>query len=245
MKHSDNHKSTTPHAIEVSNLSVSLGGQKILSDMSFEIKKGELVAIIGPNGAGKTTLLRAMLELVPHKGKIKILDGTLEENLTRIAYVPQKFNFDHTFPLTVNEFLHLYLKEKNNKEAIEWSLKEVELTSHKDKKIGNLSGGQMQRLLIARALLGEPKILFLDEPTSGVDLQGEKSFFEIIKHLNEDHGVTIVVVSHEINMVYKFATQIICLNRDLICFGEPKLAITNEVLSKLYGDDVSFRPHQH
>ena len=107
------------------------------------------------------------------------------------------------------------------------------------------SGGQLQRLLIAKALLKEPKLLLLDEATSGVDMAAEMTFFELIEHLNKTHNVTIMLISHEVQMVYKFATQILCLNKDLVCNGRPKEAITQEVLERLYGKNIEFQAHEH
>jgi zinc transport system ATP-binding protein len=114
-----------------------------------------------------------------------------------------------------------------------------------DKKIGELSGGQLQRLLIAKALLKQPRLLMLDEATSGVDMAAEMTFYELVSHLNKTHGVTIMLISHEVNMVYSFATQILCLNKDLVCNGRPKEAITQQVLERLYGKDIRFQPHEH
>jgi zinc transport system ATP-binding protein len=231
-------------AIDIKNLNISYNGQEILKNINFQIPLGAVAAVIGPNGAGKTTLLKAMLGLIPYEGTIKILGKKISDVFKEIAYIPQKFTFDPTFPITPEEFLKLYL-QSNKEGQIHRSLLEVGLENHKNKKIGDLSGGQLQRLLIARALLNNPQIVFLDEPTAGVDLHGETSFYDIIRHQNKAHSVTIVMVSHEINMVYRYANQILCLNKDLICNGIPKVAITNEVLTKLYGNEVSFREHKH
>jgi zinc transport system ATP-binding protein len=232
-------------AIQIENLNIRLNGQDILTNINFVVPKGAVAAVIGPNGAGKTTLIKAILGLIPHEGKIKILGKKISEQYKHIAYIPQKVIFDNSFPITTEEFLHLYLHNDKEEFRINHALLEVGLQDHKQKKIGDLSGGQMQRLLIARALLNKPQIVFLDEPTAGVDLHGEMSFYDIIKHQNEKHGITILMVSHEINMVFKYASQILCLNKDLICNGIPKDTITNEVLKKLYGNEVSFREHKH
>jgi len=230
--------------LAVKNLSVSYDNLQVVRDVNFEIFSGDILAIIGPNGSGKTTLIKAILGLIPYQGTTKIFGQPISKVLDKIGYVPQRFNFDKTFPLTVNEFLKLSLRKKNPNRLL-YGLKEVEMTEYGDQMIGKLSGGQLQRILIARALLNEPKIVFLDEPTAGVDIEGEKSFFEIIKHLNKKHGMTIILISHEINIVYKFATKIICLNRDLVCFGQPKDVFTKKILKKLYGQEMEFRHHHH
>ena len=231
-------------ALSLSKVGVSLSGHQILSEITFEVARGQIAALIGPNGAGKTTLVRTMLGLVAHSGEIKVLGQKPKDVRQRVGYAPQKFEFDRDFPITVAEFLRL-----SSKAAIEARLgevlAEVGMSGQERKPLGELSGGQLQRVLIARALLGQPEVLFLDEPTAGVDIEGEQGFYELIHDLNEKHGTTIVMVSHEVNMVYAFATQVICLNRDLYCAGAPKEVITREMLSKLYGGKFELKDHHH
>ena len=148
-----------------------------------------------------------------------------------------------TFPLTAKEFLS-FLKVKSTP-WWEEVLEESGVNRFLDARLGELSGGQLQRLLIAKAMLKEPRLLMLDEPTSGVDAAAEMTFFELIEHVNDVHNVTIMLISHEVQMVYKFATQILCLNKDLVCDGRPKEAITKEVLEKLYGKSIEFKSHDH
>ncbi len=229
--------------LEISDLTVKYNGHVILNHLNFYVKEGEIVAIIGPNGSGKTTLLKAILGLIPHQGAVRIFGKPPQEALNDIGYVPQKFDFDRTFPLTVKEFLGF--SKVKNEEWWEEVTTEVGVTAFMDKRLGELSGGQVQRLLIARAMLKEPKLLMLDEATSGVDIAAELTFFELVEHVNKTHNVTVVLISHEVQMVYTFATQILCLNRDLVCNGRPKEAITKEVLEKLYGKDIKFQPHEH
>ncbi|MBI4372870.1 MAG: metal ABC transporter ATP-binding protein [Candidatus Omnitrophica bacterium] len=230
--------------LEVKHLSVRFNGATILNDINFSIQKGEIVAVVGPNGSGKTTLIRAILGLVPYQGSISVNHEPVQTVLSQIGYVPQKFVFDRTIPMTVSEFLKIAFK-KVGPRKIRHVLLEVAMKQHENTPIGHLSGGEFQRILIARALLNDPAILLLDEPTSEVDLVRTKSFYEIVAHLNDVHQTTVLLVSHEINMVYKFAGQIICLNRDLICYGKPKDTITKEVLEKLYGQDIRFQEHKH
>ena len=229
--------------LEIKNLTVRYNDHVILNELNFWVNSGEIVAIIGPNGSGKTTLLKAILGLIPCQGEVKILGGPTRRALGDIGYVPQRLDFDRTFPLTVSEFLS-FIKVKNApwREEV---LRESGVDAFTDERIGELSGGQLQRLLIAKALLKEPKLLLLDEATSGVDMAAEMTFFELIEHLNKTHNMTIMLISHEVQMVYKFATQILCLNKDLVCNGRPKEAITAEVLEKLYGKNIEFQAHEH
>ncbi len=232
--------------IQIKNLNVYLGKADILKNINLEVYQGEIVAIIGPNGSGKTTLIKAILGLIPYEGEIKVFGRKPAKALPQVSYVPQHFDFDKSFPLTVGEFLQFSAEiKKIPKEQIKKISDDLEIKNYHYKLLGELSGGQRQRVLIARALLSQPQILFLDEATAGIDLEGEKDFYQIIKYLNEKYNTTIIMVSHEINMVYKFASQIVCLNRDLICMGTPKEAITKEVLRKLYGKEVDFRQHYH
>ena len=230
--------------LRVEHLSANYNGSTVLNDLNFSIKKGEIVAVVGPNGSGKTTLIRAILGLIPYRGHVSVNHQPVQTALEKIGYVPQKFVFDRTIPMTVYEFLKIAFKKVEHRK-IRHALLEVDMKQHENTLIGNLSGGQFQRILIARSLLNDPSILLLDEPTNEVDAVGTKSFYDIVAHLNRVHQTTVLLVSHEINMVYKFADQIICLNRDLICYGRPKDTITKEVLEKLYGQEVRFQEHKH
>lgn len=232
--------------VEIKNLSVDFGEVNVLKNVSLQISAGEIVAIIGPNGSGKTTLIRVMLGMLPYKGNIKILGTNPKKAINLVSYVPQHFSFDRSFPLTVQELLCFVAEiKKIRPKQVKQTMEDLEITNYQTRLLGELSGGQLQRVLIARAVLTRPKILFLDEATVGIDLEGEKDFYQIIKYLNKRYKTTIIMVSHEINMVYRFATQIICLNRDLVCMGMPKETITREVLKKLYGKEVDFREHKH
>ncbi len=230
--------------IEVKNLTVKFNHHAVIDNINFYIEKEDIAAVIGPNGSGKTTLLKAILGLIPYSGQIKIFNRNIREVLSQIGYVPQRFEFDKTFPITVEEFLKLSPAVKDAKK-MKHIFEELEIERYRRSLIGRLSGGQMQRVLIARAVLGDPKILFLDEPTSGIDMEGIKDFYSIIGHMNKEHKVTILMISHEINMVYRFANKILCLNRDLVCQGTPKTALTAKVLKKLYGEEMDFREHHH
>jgi zinc transport system ATP-binding protein len=230
--------------LEIKNLSVRFGNFPALDHVSFTIEKQEIIAVIGPNGSGKTTLLKAILGLIPYEGEIKIFGKNVQQVLPLLGYVPQHFAFEKNFPLTVEEFVNLTCRKPKHL-PFGGALRAAGMDGLEKKLIGELSGGQLQRVLIAHAMLHQPKILFLDEATSGIDIEGLADFYSTIRRLNHEHGVTVMMVSHEISMVYKFTERIICLNRDLISHGETKTALTKEVLKKLYGENADLKAHDH
>ena len=232
------------HAITIDHLTVRFQNQVILDDITFSIQEQAIVALIGPNGSGKTTLLKAILGLIPYEGQVRVFGKESKKVLARIGYVPQHVYFDRTFPITVEEFLALSWSEQNPA-RFDQVLSEIDMELRRKHMIGTLSDGQLQRVLIGRAILHDPDILLLDEPTSGIDIEGVRDFYTLIGHMNKIHKTTILMISHEINMVYKFADQILCLNRNLVCQGSPEIALTKEVLRKLYGEHVDFREHTH
>ena len=230
--------------LEVKNLVVRFNGHAIVDEVSFDVARGEVVSIIGPNGSGKTTLVRAMLGLVEHHGDILLEGKSLCEQLHRIGYVPQRFDFDRTFPISVKEFLRLAVAHPDPA-WYEEVCREFSIAELMKNKLGTLSGGQMQRVLIASALLKQPEVLILDEPTSGVDIEGTASFYELVRHINEEHKITIFLISHEVNMVFHTSTKVICLNRAMLCCGEPRAVMTKELLEKLYSTHFKMQEHNH
>ncbi len=231
--------------LKVENLNVEFDGNKILSDLSFEVKRGEILAVVGPNGAGKTVLFRALLGLVPYTGKFLWQKGI------KVGYVPQRFIVERDIPLSVKEFLG-YKKESKSKvaEVLKWvgfyTSDEHHLERHLlNQPLGVLSGGELQKVLIAFALLGEPKVLLFDEPTTGIDLGGEETIYNLLKKLRDDHNLTIIFISHDIHVVYQYANNVLCLNKEKICFGPPHEALSREELKKLYGTEVGIYPHTH
>jgi zinc transport system ATP-binding protein len=230
--------------IDVKNLTVGVNSHAIIRDVTFGVDRGDVVSIIGPNGSGKTTLVRAMLGLMVHSGEVLLEGKPLRHQLGRVGYVPQRFDFDRTFPLSVSEFMELPVARPDAawKEEV---LREFSVDVLMGQKLGTLSGGQMQRALIASALLKKPEVLILDEPTSGVDVEGVASFYELVRHINTEHAMTVLLISHEVNMVATTSTKVVCLNKDLVCCGEPRKVITPETLEKLYGSDFELRQHDH
>lgn len=229
----------TMDILTVTNLNVSFGNQKVLDNVSFSVERDGTLAIIGPNGAGKSVLFRAILGLIPYEGEVKWAPNI------KIGYVPQKLFVPKDLPLTVGEFLKL---KENSASNIEKVLSSVGIIKEKILKtrLGDLSGGETQRVLIANALLGNPQVLLFDEPTSGVDIAGEETIYGLIERLKKEVDLTIIFISHELDIVYQYATDVLCLNKEKICFGKPQEVIGKSTLSKMYGEDVKvYMHHDH
>ncbi len=230
--------------LSVSNLSVVFDNHTILKNISFDVGRDDTLAVIGPNGAGKSVLFRALLGLIPYKGIISWSGDA------KIGYVPQKLSVAKDLPLTVNEFL--CFKEKSQEkihEAIEsvGFLKEA-THLHNDRRVlktrlGDLSGGELQRVLIAYALLDDPNVLLFDEPTAGVDVAGEETIYDLIHELQAKEDLTIIFISHELQVVNHYANNVLCLNKENISFGPPMEAVNKETLAKLYGEEVHLHKH--
>lgn len=240
--------------LSVEDLSVIKNDHKILDDITFDVQSGETVAIIGPNGAGKTTLFKAILDLIPYTGKVTWKKGI------KLGYVPQKLYIDQDVPLTTKEFFEL--KEKNMTKIMEtlYSVgfeNETKEHYHNGKKhthieqhilqnrIGVLSGGELQRVLIAWALLGNPDVLLFDEPTSGVDIGAEENIYMMLDRLKRQKNMTILLISHELEIVYQHATKVVCINKEKVCYGPPRKALTKGNIEKLFGEEVDFYMHEH
>jgi len=221
--------------LEVENLSVELNGVKIIKELSFRVQEGEIVTILGPNGAGKTTLLKTLLGMIPYKGKIQWKEGIKK------GYVPQRLPFIKDFPLTVKEFFRL---KENSEEKIKKVVKAVGLEKFLDRRIGNLSSGEFQRTLIAWALLKNPKVLLFDEPIAGIDIRGEETIYSLLLKLNKKRKLTVLLVTHDLSVVFRFSSYVICLNRQPVCQGKPKRVLTPEALEKLYGTEIKFYSHR-
>ncbi len=235
-----------PSAVHVKNLSVYFDGKPVLENISLDIDRGQIAAIIGPNGSGKTTLLKTMLGLVEHQaGTVLFFDQPLDFSRGKIGYVPQRFNFQRDFPITVLEFLNLAVSKPLNDNFVADKLKEVGLSnSISTSLLGTLSSGQLQRVLITQAILNSPEILLLDEPSAGIDIVGEAEFYEIIKALNKNHGTTVLLVSHDVFVVSKFVDQVICINKRLLCSGPPQVTLTEQKMTELYGKHTTAYKHK-
>src|SRR3989344_7116424 len=227
------------NAISVKNLNVVLNGHRVLADVSFDVSAGSIAAIVGPNGSGKTTLMKAMLGLIPYQGESAVLgvpSAALNQRVAaRIGYVPQRLDFDRTMPVTVAELLDVHLLDRSRKNAAHEALSAVDARDLLPKMIGVLSGGEFQRVLLGLALLNKPDILFLDEPTAGVDVEGSGEIYSFVQDIRKTNAMTILMVSHDIDVVYRYADKVLCINHKLVCKGTPAQAITPETLEQLYG----------
>ncbi|MEO8580955.1 MAG: metal ABC transporter ATP-binding protein [Patescibacteria group bacterium] len=247
-----------PFPIEVEDVSYSYDGVKALDHVSLSIKEGEYVAIIGPNGAGKSTLLKAILGLLsPQTGSIRLFGQPINsfDKKFQLGYVPQRISASSIqFPCTVTEVIEsgctaktglFHNINKKDRQKMDWAMHIAGVEKLRNTSINQLSGGQLQRVYIARALASEPKILFLDEPTVGVDLETQEKFYDFIKTLNKDFGITILIVTHEVDVAVHRAKSVICLNRKLLCHIPSTQLLYGNYLQDLYGGHVHVVPHEH
>ncbi len=229
----------------------------VLESISFTVYKGEYLGIIGPNGGGKTTLLRIILGLLhPTEGRVALFgkDHHDFKERYRIGYVPQRSTqAEKGFPATVFEVvrsgrvprLGFFLGfKKKDIEAVENAMEISGIARYRDTPIDKLSGGERQRVFIARALAGEPDVLILDEPTIGVDIGAQKTFYEFLAVLNRDHNLTIIFVSHDVDAISKEVKTVLCLNHNLVCHGFPEDLVNEHILKRLYGENTA-KLHQH
>ncbi len=235
------------NALNVKNLCVKINNLHLIENITFSVEEGTTIAILGPNGAGKSTLVKAILGLIPSTGFISFFGTpvTGKNSRIKVGYVPQRLDFDRTFPITVSElvgftvpptFSFPFHKSSQERDHISSLLKTVGAEDLAEKNIGNLSGGELQRVMIAKAIVNNPKVLFLDEPASGVDIEGQERFYDLIKRLTREKGMTVILISHDLNVVYRFADNVLCLNRKLICSGKPAETLTDEVIKTVYGE---------
>jgi zinc transport system ATP-binding protein len=214
--------------ISAEHVCVRYGAAEVLHDVSLSIAKGEIVTILGPNGSGKSTLLRALLGILPvAEGRI------LRQAGLRMGYVPQRLQIDRTMPLTVRRFLSLPIRV-SEPEALA-VLKRVGMDGLETRQMTDLSGGQLQRVLLARALLAEPAILILDEPTQGLDQPGEAGFYRLIEEVRRDTGTAVLMVSHDLHVVMAASDRVICLNGHICCEGTPNVVSTAPEYRALFG----------
>jgi zinc transport system ATP-binding protein len=214
--------------ISAQNISVDFGGAPVLRDVSMSIAQGEIVTVLGPNGSGKSTLLRALLGIVPLKaGRVARAAGL------RLGYVPQKLAIDRAMPLTVARFLSLPTPVPER--AAQAALKRVGIAAMAGAQMAQLSGGQMQRAMLARALLCDPQLLVLDEPTQGLDQQGEAAFYRLIEELRLETGAGVLMVSHDLHVVMAASDRVICLNGHICCQGAPHVVSSAPEYRALFG----------
>jgi zinc transport system ATP-binding protein len=243
--------------IEIKNVNFSYDNKiNVLENIHLEIHKGDYVGIIGPNGSGKSTLLKIILGLLKQKtGEIKIFGVNINKfsEHRRIAYIPQKaILFDSYFPATVYDIIEMSINEKyfkknkiSVKEKIKEVLEKVSIFDLKDKNIAELSGGQQQRVFIARALINDPEIIFLDEPTTGIDQKSQNEFFELLKNLNQKENKTIILISHDINKITEEVMHVVCINKNLVCHTTPEDFMLQSKTKNFMGENVKIITHHH
>lgn len=228
--------------IAAENICVRLGGAEVLHAVSLAINPGEIVTILGPNGSGKSTLLRALLGIVPlATGRVTKADGL------RIGYVPQRLSIDRTMPMTARRFLSLPVR--HGLTETDAALARVGVPEAADRPMTGLSGGQLQRVLLARALLTKPDLLILDEPTQGLDQPGEAAFYRLIEEVRHDTGAAVLMVSHDLHVVMSASDRVICLNGHICCEGTPRVVSNAPEYRALFGlgtqGALALYQHQH
>ena len=232
---------TTGTILSVQALSIQFDNRSVIHNLSFAVDAGDNVAIIGPNGAGKTVLLKALLGLLPFRGEIRWSPGV------KLGYVPQKVAADRQMPIRVHDLLaakaHVLKLAAGSVEAVATL---VGLTSEVlNASIGIISGGQFQKVLIAFALLGEPNVLLFDEPTASLDELAEERVYELVERLQQERHLTVLLVSHDLSIVYRAANKVLCVSKDTVCFGPPREVLTPATLEAMYSAPPKFFLHQH
>lgn len=238
-------------AISIQGLFFSYGAGTVLDDISLEIQRGEFLGIVGPNAGGKSTLLKVMLGLLPaQKGSVKVLNQDPVNARRAIGYVPQYPAFSRDFPVTSEQVVAMGRLgvgrlmggySRQDRAITIRAMEETEVIDLAERRIETLSGGQLQRVLVARALACEPEIMILDEPTANIDMRIENDIFDLLKSLNQ--RMTIIVVSHDVAFISRYVQRVACLNRTLLCHRTED--IDGHTIQQLYGEDVRMVAHQH
>jgi zinc transport system ATP-binding protein len=244
--------------ISIEGVSFSYGNTKVLDRVTFPIKSGDFLSIIGPNGSGKTTLVKIILGLLtPTEGKIRIFgeNGAKFNRWEKLGYVPQKAtHVDPFFPVSVREVVEMGLvssrkfpvaQKREDEERIRRALKQVGMEDYEEWRIGKLSGGQQQRVFIARAIVNQPRILFLDEPTTGVDAETQDRFYDMLDDLNTKESITIVLITHDIGVVNKHVSQVACLHQILQYHGSHKEFCQSDIFKKMIAEGHHVISHRH
>ncbi|MCI4625705.1 MAG: metal ABC transporter ATP-binding protein [Candidatus Magnetoovum sp. WYHC-5] len=248
----------TQNIIEVENVFFSYGQCDVLKDITLTIHKGDYLGLVGPNGSGKTTLIKVILGLLkPRRGLIRLFGDDIKDfqNWHKISYVPQKtISFEVGFPATVKEVVLMgrygrrgmfHKVTAEDRKKTEEALKEVNMWNFRDCLIGELSGGQQRRVFIARALASQPEVIFLDEPTVGIDKTNQEELYAILRKLNKDMDLTLVMVSHDIEKIVQETMHIACIDRTLVCHASPEDFLKDSPLQNILGYNIKMIHHRH
>lgn len=228
--------------LSAKNISVEYGSHTALSNVDFSIDQGEIVTVVGPNGSGKSTLMRALIGAVP------INSGDMErKGDLKIGYVPQTLHIDDGLPISVRRFLKL--PNTHSEQAIKQALKNVGAEAIINQQLNGLSGGQFRRVMLARAILGAPDLLVLDEPTTGLDQAGSAAFYRLIESLRQKLNFAVLMVSHELHVVMSASDRVICLNGHVCCHGTPEIVASAPEYRELFGSGtmgaLALYKHEH
>ena len=217
--------------VKLNNVGFRQNKKWLVEGVSLEVKKGKIITLIGPNGSGKSTTAKIAL------GIYKDIEGSVEKHTNKVGYVPQKITIDWTLPLRVKDFM--ILTEVLKEEEIDDALSLTGVMHLKNKNLGNLSGGEFQRVLLARAISKKPELLVLDEPVQGVDYTGEIALYELIKKISDTLNCGILLISHDLHTVMTATDHVVCLNGHVCCSGTPKDVVKNNEYKSLFGDRAS------
>ncbi len=227
--------------IKGDHISVNFGKQVVLADVSLHVDANEIVTIVGPNGSGKSTLVRVLLGLIkPNKGVVK------RSSKLVIGYVPQKLKVDYPIPLKVERFITM--AASGGRQAFDKIATDLDIADILQSPIQRISGGEMQRVLLARALLRKPSLLVLDEPTQGVDIQGQAELYNLIGKIRNQRHCGVLMISHDLHLVMSATDRVVCLNHHICCSGEPESVALHPEYQKLFGDSeqtLAFYSHHH
>lgn len=223
--------------IKLSGIGKNYNGNNVLSQVDLDIESEQIITLIGPNGAGKTTLVKIVLGLIePDEGQV------VRDTALRIGYMPQKLHIDPTLPITLERFLKLAEPDTN---LCLSALKEVGMEKHLNAPLQSLSGGEMQRALLARAILRKPNFLVLDEPVQGVDVAGQEALYRLIGQLRDRMHCAVLMVSHDLHLVMSATDQVVCLNQHVCCHGHPDQVSNNPAFIELFGTKTATYTHHH
>lgn len=218
--------------ISANSIGISFADRVILKDISLTVSEGQVLSLIGPNGAGKTTLIRLLL------GLLQADTGSIERSKNlKVGYMPQRMKLEHTLPVSVNRFLAL--SPRSTSQSIDELLKLLKIEHLSGQQLSSVSGGELQRVLLARALLGNPQLLILDEPAQGVDIAGQAELYQLIGDISTQRNCGVLMISHDLHLVMSATDEVVCLNHHVCCHGKPEQVSNDPAFLELFGASVS------